>query len=951
MVSTQPGVVLRHLHRLISEKEACAVPDQHLLDRFTQRREEAAFEALVRRHGPLVWGVCRRVLHDWHDAEDAFQATFLVLARKAGAVGRRASVGSWLYRVAYHMALKARKQAMNRRKREKRLAVRDESDPLAEVTGRELLAVLDEELQRLPERQRAPLVLCYLEGQTRDAAARRLGCSTSTLKRRLEVGKARLHARLARRGVALSAALVAAALTRTATAAVPGVLVGSTARAALGWTASAGAGALADVTLRTMGAGKAKIAAALVLVLGLTALGVGALGRGAAAPAGAEASNLAAPTADKQPARPAKPGPAAPEPGEQVTLTGRVVDAQDRPVAGAQVGVLGQTVRPYKDKDLHTTDPDSALWPYPLLGNVKAGADGRFRLTFPRSQVPRWLKPAEAAVIGLAPGHALGWEGVEIKGEATEVVLRLGAEGFIRGRLFDLQGLPAAGVKVHLLKAAQDRAGTFTGLLFARPLADAPYWPPPVTTDADGRFVLRGVNRAMALALWVQDERFATDDVSVEPFAKGDVSHVLTPPRIFEGRVIAEDTRQPVPGVGVHVVARSQHAPQFRSLFARSDKDGRFRINHYAADEYYANTDDVEGQPYFAINHEEVPWPDKLKTKQALELVLPHGMLQSGKIVDAATGKPVAEANVLYLPRLFNNPQLKVKAGIDLWTHQIGRARTKADGTFQVPVLPGPGHLQIHGPWGGTEYVTYTRTRKEIFGHDRVGGQWPAHGFAKLDIKPDAKPDEVTVKLLPGVTIQGQLLGPDGKPVAKARLAARSLTPDPHRETGITEEHGDKGLQLGPTLHVKDGQFRVPGCDAGMDYRAYVLDEDSHRAATLALSGKDVTPKPLTLRWQPSASATARFVDEEGKPIQRAVVLVYVREDLRPDQPGSAVMYRPAPFLDVIVAEGAGPAALKDLIPGVCYVLLQADGKELKEFTPEPGQKIDLGAITLDPRK
>src|SRR5262249_29881512 len=153
------------------------------------QHEEPAFEALVRRHGPLVLGVCRRLLHNWHDAEDAFQATFWVLARKAGSITRKESVAGWLYQVAYRAAVKARTRAANQQQQERKAQPKPSTDPLAEVTGRELLGVLDEELQRLPQRYRTPLVLCYLEGKTRDEAAQELGWSVGTLKRRLEQGR------------------------------------------------------------------------------------------------------------------------------------------------------------------------------------------------------------------------------------------------------------------------------------------------------------------------------------------------------------------------------------------------------------------------------------------------------------------------------------------------------------------------------------------------------------------------------------------------------------------------------------------------------------------------------------------------------------------------------------------------------------------------------------------
>src|SRR5262249_50257311 len=140
--------------------------DERLLERFTLHRDESAFAALVRRHGPMVLGVCRRVLHDEHDAEDAFQATFLVLARKSATIRKRGSLDSWLYGVAYRIALKAKSAAVRRRARERQAAKMALADPSAELAWRDLNPVLDEELNRLPEKYRVPLVLCYLNGKT-----------------------------------------------------------------------------------------------------------------------------------------------------------------------------------------------------------------------------------------------------------------------------------------------------------------------------------------------------------------------------------------------------------------------------------------------------------------------------------------------------------------------------------------------------------------------------------------------------------------------------------------------------------------------------------------------------------------------------------------------------------------------------------------------------------------
>src|SRR5579884_3194310 len=156
--------VVQHIRRIVAAERSGALTDRELLDRFVGQRDEDAFAALVRRHGPLVFGVCRRVLHDAHDAEDACQAAFLVLARKAATVRDRNSLGSYLYGVAYRVASNLRREVARRRGREA-TAVDVPGPAAADVTWRELRTVLDEELRRLPERFRAPLLLCYLEGK------------------------------------------------------------------------------------------------------------------------------------------------------------------------------------------------------------------------------------------------------------------------------------------------------------------------------------------------------------------------------------------------------------------------------------------------------------------------------------------------------------------------------------------------------------------------------------------------------------------------------------------------------------------------------------------------------------------------------------------------------------------------------------------------------------------
>lgn len=276
--------LLHHIRRLASAAPADSAADGALLDRFVRRQDEEAFAVLVSRHGPLVQGVCRRLLRDAHLAEDVAQAVFLVLARRAASIRPTSSLAAWLHGTARHLALTARRAETRRRRRELQVAAPSASaDPLDELTGRELLAILDAELQRLPRVYQLPLVLCCLEGHSPEEAARLLEWTPGSLKGRLERGRAQLHRRLARRGVALPALLLAleAARQTTTASAMPVPMIAATTRAALAFavgqnTASDAAVELARGALRGMAMIKLLLLTGLVLAAGVVAAGVGA---------------------------------------------------------------------------------------------------------------------------------------------------------------------------------------------------------------------------------------------------------------------------------------------------------------------------------------------------------------------------------------------------------------------------------------------------------------------------------------------------------------------------------------------------------------------------------------------------------------------------------------------------------------------------------------------------
>jgi RNA polymerase sigma factor (sigma-70 family) len=279
MPATPMSDILHHLRSAVQMCDAAGMTDGQLLDCFVGLRDEAAFETIVRRHGPMVWGVCRRVLVGHHDAEDAFQATFLVLVRRAASVVPREMLANWLYGVAHQTALKARANAARCMSHERQVTAMPEPAAREQDLWHDLQGVLDRELSRLPDKYRAAIVLCDVEGKTRSEAARQLGLPEGTLSGHLSRGRTMLARRLTRRGVALSSTVLASMVSQgAAPACVPASVLSSTIQIASLWTAgqtaragviSASVVALAEGVLKTMLLNKLKTVMAVLLVLGV----------------------------------------------------------------------------------------------------------------------------------------------------------------------------------------------------------------------------------------------------------------------------------------------------------------------------------------------------------------------------------------------------------------------------------------------------------------------------------------------------------------------------------------------------------------------------------------------------------------------------------------------------------------------------------------------------------
>ena len=452
------GAALRQINRLFADGVVAGLSDAQLLERFLAQGDAGAFEALVGRHGPMVLSVCRGILRDPHDAEDAFQATFLVLVKKGGTIRGRDALAGWLHQVAHRVAIQANIAAARRRRLERQvgqMAVATSTNGPA--ASDELLPALHEEIARLPEKYRLAVVHCDLEGMTQAQAAGQLHWSERTLHHRLAEGRARLRRRLARRGLAPDGATLGAVLLREARAAVPAAWSEATVRAAVATVnptmtvgvVSAAAQQLAQEVFKIMLLQKLTLASAALLAAGLIGWGASAalVSLGQEAPKGATAPPVSAarPTAETAVPRP-KPGSA--DTAGTFPVRGRVLDPDGKPVAGA-----GVYVRPYAERRWSENDPMAAR----QKGRVAStDADGRFHFELDKgasdgsywSGVTGWHK-AQIAVA--APGFAPAWVEAGDMVKRGEMALRLVRDDVpVRGRVLDSQGRPVAGVVVRI---------------------------------------------------------------------------------------------------------------------------------------------------------------------------------------------------------------------------------------------------------------------------------------------------------------------------------------------------------------------------------------------------------------------------------------------------------------------------------------------------------------------
>jgi RNA polymerase sigma factor (sigma-70 family) len=951
MAKTGLDLVVRHARRAAAGPNRDQPSDPELLGRFLGGADPGAFTAVVRRHGPLVMRVCRHVLGHHQDAEDAFQATFLVLARRAAGIRKGGSLASWLHGVAYRTALTARRRAATRRKHEARAPTGSQPEAPQELAWREVQAILEEEVEALPEAYRSPFVLCDMEGRSREEAARELGVKDGTLSSRLNRARQRLRQRLQGRGVALSALLGVVAVARADSGAVPRPLLETTARAGVAYAAGgesgglvpAGAAALVRAASRTLkltpGKVLAAVLAAALLVSGLTAAAHSLL----APPAGeGPAPKSVPPAADRAPA------PAA-NAQEFVPVSGRVLGPDGKPVAGAKVYVSTYSAKDQADPPVRAT----------------SGPDGRFRFRAARPEVN-----FNESVAAVAPGLGPNWVPLAaLDGSGNLPELRLVPEVPVAGRVLDLENAPVADATVRLVRVRKMpdedlspwvkdmQAAGNKGLLdlnrsrvlisYERILK--PVWgvlgvPRSVKTGPDGRFRLAGFGRERIVELLIEGPGLESRQVSVitraeappgiPPLIYGaSFEHRAAPDKPIVGTVREKGTGKPVAGAEVACAlvsptgALTDVVPT-AGLKTTTDEQGRYRLRGAPKSKQY-HLAAVAG-PYFAtvqvVNDTAGLGP------VASDFELERGVVVRGRLTDRETGRPGPGA-LYYLPHA-ENPRLKDYPGFAKYS--LNATEPEKDGSFAVAVVPGAGFLVARA----TE-DRYVRGRTEgIRPPLPVFLQYVSyHAVQPVDISDkDPKSQVCDIALDPGRTLDGTVLGPNGSPLGGAFAAGLTDAASP--------VHGSP-----PKVTLRTPAFTAVALDPRRPRSLVFWQEEKKLARAVLVRGDE--PGPLKVRLEPLGTVTGLLRNAEGKPA--AGVRVEVRyssgqKRALPDELGEGIpgISKPALTLPAGTTDAEGRFRLAGLVPGMKYDLFRK-GKDAtplaEDFSVAGGESKDLGEV------
>lgn len=929
MASIRRGAVLRQIQALYRAGTCSGLTDGQLLERYMAgrgERAELAFAALIERHGPMVLRTCRAVLRDEHDAEDAFQATFLVLARRAGSIRRRDSLGSWLFGVANRVARCARFDLARRRRHERRRAG-ETSEAIADPIRDDLEAVIHREVGRLPERLRAAVVLCYFEGRTCEQAAGQLGLPVGTIKSRLSGARARLRSQLARSGHAPDAATMAA-WPIAGRLLVPGRLSSTTLAAAM--TDAPGLAApmsavLIEEVLGAMSSRRWRVGIGLAsAALALAWISV-ATGGGPAPPAGQPPAS-SVPASDGR----EKPGPI-------VLVRGRVVDPDDRPVAGASVRI----------------GPFPGDRPDEPGRRTISGPDGRFALAAPPDAKDRIAEATEASrrVVATADGLGPGW--ADLAGP-RELTIRLVADTPIEGRIVDAQGRPIAGVRarVHNIWAPpEEDLGSFIEDVKAS--GRSPWQGPrdlklltidaTATTDADGRFRLEGIGRERVASVTLSGPTIVTEEVyamtrtspvvgpvgwerldpSARSYRGARFEHVAAPCRPVAGTVRDAETGRPIAGMKVRgrvaVGGLAPHPDPSTTAVATTDDRGRYLLTGLPpATRYVVSASSTPGLPYLGTM-KVIEADPSAEGPARCDLELREGIPIRGRVTDKGTGRPVI-ASVSY----FSLPGHS--QGDPDGVERV--AWTGGDGRFEIAVPPGRGVLVARTsggrylPAAGADRIEGLDRIRSLVGEPR---KLVPDYQAAVEVHPVTGSGPMTrdISLEPVRTVTGTVVDPDGKPVAE--IVARGL---------------DANIVWGDRVLLTPG-FAVDNIDPRSPRRVDFFHVERRLAGSVRPRGDEAGP--ILVRLQPWAVVTGRIVDDRGM-LQSGLVLRSFPPG--PSEADAGVLPRR------VEVENDGRFRIEGLVPGLRYAAWIAD--DIGLFPPRsifrdlrlgPGETRDLGDV------
>jgi RNA polymerase sigma factor (sigma-70 family) len=963
------ALVVHHLRAKLACQERSEKSDEQLLHAFTTHHNDASFAVLVHRHGPMVLHVCRRVLGQEQDAEDAFQATFLVLARKAALLRRKSALASWLHGVAYRIALKAKQSAERRRKYEGRAQVRSSVDPTDELLWREIRALFDEEIARLPEKYRSVFVLCCLEELSQAEAGRHLGLKEGTVANRLAEARKRLAQRLRCRGVELTAVLAISGLAAQSASALPAALVAATMKSVLASVAgerlagivSSSVAQLVKSATAAMAVNKAKIATALLLTASMLAGASAWAYRGLAANVltpTVQPTNLPAKANDKLKSDASKP-----ETAKSVEIQGRIVDPDGKPVLGAKLLFLFN-FNPHFYSHYANKFPNK-IW-------ARSGAKGQFRFSVPADPLDDTSlgSPWEMSYV-LATAEGYGFAAAELgKPGVTDLMVRLVKDDKpICGRILNLEGKPVAGARVRIADSLsipkKDDLTTWLAAFKNNPDED-PYqvdWThltelhssafdlliPPVTTGIDGRFQIKGIGRERLARLRIEGPTIATQVITVQTRSQ-EAIHVQRsaspkpqthtyygarleilagPTRPVVGVVRDKDTGKPLAGVTVET-----EIGQWEFIRTTTDKDGRYRLAGLPKEgsQIMAVTND---RPYLPAirTFEDTPGLETI----TFDFTMKRGVWVKGRVFDKATGQP-QWANVEY-HCFVDNPNANGVGSL----HPNQRIKvTRKDGSFQIPVLPGRGVITAFAIAEGSDsYV-------QGAGADKIKGFNPLklipgdpcllvnqHTLVEINAKPDAESITCDLPLDPGRTLAGKIVGPDGKPLAGARVCGLN----------------DRGYWGHDSLSGAD--FTVMALEPNKPRLLQFVHEGKKLAGFLRLRGNEKAPLQVRLdqRW---GTLTGRLVRPDGKPIAGAITACYVSGEKHHGD----IQYESLQFVLPVRSDKNGRFCIEGLASGLKYELhffkplfydLDIVGGRLKELTIKPGETKDLGDLTVKP--